>query len=402
MPFLSAAILAQVLTVGVGDRLEGRALSSTTDKRFEAEDAAYVSAGLDLDWLDARATYSPSLLLSPIEEETRVFALTHTVKGTADSSVVLYETQRFVAAIHAGIAYTQEDFRRQLFGAPLDPTNAVPPTPVDPTTPISDLSPSDAVQINGLTMRTGTAIAGVDFVERLSRRNTFTEYAAYGVTSGFDDVSRDYYPLTHGPAAGAAFAHGLTLRDTLKTSVDGRLSIEPETPERAWIVSASESYTHLFSRVVTGDAQAGAAYTDSKQGEQEPIRTVYPTVGLGLTYNDLVAQGRLSLRLQLSYAPVLDRSSVTFDPRIGSLVNVSFTRKRLSLYANVSSAVPTRPESIGSLSTFDGNLGLTYDLGAGFAADAGWRTAWQRYGGTQTLDWTWVGFIAVSWSYDLL
>src|SRR6185503_364968 len=173
-----------------------------------------------------------------------------------------------------------------------------------PTTPIAELTPSEAVRINGLVLRTGSAVADATFLERLSRRNSLLEYAGYGVSSGFDRNSRVLFPLAHGPRAGAAYIHGLSPRDTLTTKTDGQLTFVPANDERAWIVSVSEGLTHLFSRRVTGDAALGVAYTRSLIPRRPPSAGVYPTAEAGLTYNTLLARGRLLLRVQLSYSPV--------------------------------------------------------------------------------------------------
>ena len=405
MPLLPVAILAQVLTASVGDRMEARELVQKNDQLLEAENAAYATAAVDFTWLTLRGTYSPSLLVTPLETSPRVVSLTHTVTGSANSSVTLYESARFVAAVSADVSYLQQDFRRQLLGSPVAPLTGPPSdTPPSPTTPVSDLTPSEAVRVNGVTMRTGTAVAGATLLERLSRRDTLGEYAAYTASTGLDDVSRDLYPLAHGPRAGVGLLYGLDPRNTLTLRTDGQLTFVPSSDERAWIAGAAIGINHQFSRRTTGDVAIGVAYTRSEEGATEPVSQAYPISVAGLSYNDRVAQGRLYARLELSYLPVLDRTEVVYDPRVTSRANVSWSERYWSLYVNAESGVSTAPENVGSLSAASGNAGATYDLGAGFELDLGVRVAWQNYYQAtpedNQLPLTWVAFAALAWNYD--
>ena len=381
--------------------MEGRALIRKDDKRLEAENAAYVTAVVDFEWLKLSGTYSPSVLVTPLEQQPSVVSLTHTLSGSADASVTFYESSRFVATGRGNASYTQQNFRRTLLGAPLPEApkdGSIPP----PTAPVSDLTPSEAVQVNGFTMRTGTAVGDVTLLERLSRRTSLSEYAAYTVSTGMDADSRVLYPLAHGPRAGVAFDYGLDARTTLTTRADAQLTFVPATDERAWVAGVSEGIGHRFDRRLSGDAAVGFAYTRSDRPGEAPVDSSQPVAVVGLSYNGGFAHGKLYARLEFSYLPILDRTAVVYDPRASAFTNVSWTRRAWTLYANASSSVSTKPENPGSLRSANGNAGTSYDLGAGFAVDAGVRVAWQKYEQADTLPPTWVGFVALSWSYDLL
>lgn len=402
MSLLPAAVVAQVLSAGIGDRIEARAVFERDDRRLEAENSAYAAAALEYPELRLRLVYSPTVLLTPLERSPRALDLTHTIDGTAESNLTVYERARFVVGTQLRLAYRQEDYRRQLYGTSLPANTGAAPPPVPPGGPPSDASTSEAVRAGNVTTRYGSADASVSFMERLGRRSTLTESAGYATSIGLDEFSRTLYPFTHGPNASVRYVFVATPRDTLTTSLDGKLTIAPSIDGRAWESELEQRWLHLFSRRLSGDVSLGVEYTRAERLGNPPETAVYPTAEAGLSYGTRAAGGDLSLGIRLSYSPILDRTTLIFDPRVGVSGGVTWRKRRLYLYAATETTVSVSPEDPGSLSDARGRAGYVYDLGAGFSTDGGVRAIWQYYDGSTTIAPTWEVFLGLAWGYELL
>ena len=143
-------------------------------------------------------------------------------------------------------------------------------------------------------------------------------------------------------------------------------------------------------------------YTRTQSPATQTQNDFSPTAQVGLNYTTFVAQGRLSLRLQVSYEPILDRSALVFDPRFTVFGSADWVKKRWTLYAATGTTLSLDPNQEGSLTSVSANAGADYAIGAGFSAHAGVRFASQTFEGTEELAPTWVGFVALSWNYELL
>jgi hypothetical protein len=399
---LLPAIVAQVLSAGIGDRIEARAVFEQDDRRIEAENGAYAAVALTYPWLTLRLAYSPSVTLAPIESSPRVLSLTHTVDGTADSNLTVYQRARFSVGVHLGLSYRQEDFRDQLYGSSTPSNVGAKPPATPPGTPPSDASAADAVRADSPTTRYGTATAGVSFTENLSRRSTLTESAGYSASIGLDGYSRTLYPFAHGPSGAISYLYAWSPRDTLTTNLNGEVTFSPSTDGRAYRFDFDQRWLHLFSRQTTGFMSLGVSYTRSESRDVSREAEIYPTVAAGISYSTRAAGGELSLGMGVSYSPVLDRTRLIFDPRIGVSGGVGWTKRRWRLYAATETTVSVSRDNPGSLSAASGRAGVEYDIGSGFAADAGVRGVWEFYEGSETIAPTWEAFIGLSWGYDLL
>ena len=416
MPLSLVPFLAQVFTAEVGDRAEVRVINQTTDERMELENRAFASVGFQLPIAAARLTYSPSLLLTPVEKEPRDLTLTHTINASVDTGGPIYRTRRTLVGVHAGATYTQTNVQRQAFGAPAT-TQLAPAAPAEPAQPAEPTDPgiepteptpadgngndANAVRALGLTTRVASARADIALGERLSRRSTLNAYAGYTVSSGVDDATRELFPLLHGPIVGSQFLHAASRRDTLITQVDGQLSIVHENGALAALATATQGLSHQFSRQTSGDVSLGVSYTHVDEPELEPVSGFFPTGRVGLTHESTFARGRASYRLEAAYEPVLDRSTIVFDPRIRLSARAGWTRDRLTLYSTLNGVLTTQPGEEGALNSIGAEAGAAYDLGAGFSVDGGARAAWQSFQGVDLIAPGWALFAGLSWNYQL-
>src|SRR5215204_433098 len=76
MPFGLVPILAQVFTVAVGDRQELRLVANENDSYYEAENVANASVRLDGRRSTVGLRYTPSVIVSPLENESGGFRRT--------------------------------------------------------------------------------------------------------------------------------------------------------------------------------------------------------------------------------------------------------------------------------------------------------------------------------------
>jgi hypothetical protein len=397
---LLPAILAQVLSAGIGDRVEARAVFEQDDRRIEAENGAYAAVALTYPWLVLRLAYSPNVTLSPVERSPRVLSLTHNVDGSAESNFTVYQRARFTVGAQLGLTYRQEDFRDQLYGSSTPSNAGAAPPATPPGTPPSDAA--DAVRADSPTTRYGNARAGLSFTENLSRRSTLTESAGYSTSIGLDEYSRTLYPFAHGPSGGIAYLFAFSPRDNLTTNLTGEATFTPSTDGRAYRFDFDQRWLHLFNRQTTGYLSLGVSYTRSQSREFTREAEIYPTAEAGIGYGTRAAGGDLSLGIGVSYSPILDRTRLIFDPRVGVGGGINWTKRRWKLYAATETTVSVSPDNPGSLSSANGRAGVNYDIGSGFAADGGVRAIWEFYEGTETIAPTWEVFIGLSWGYDLL
>jgi hypothetical protein len=397
MSLLPAVIVAQVLTAEVGDRVELREVVEVTYRQFEAENSAYATVGLSYPWLTATLTYSPSVVLAPLESTPRTFRLTNTVNGVADSTTTLYEASRFKTTLRLTATYTQYDYGRSLINAPL-PASAQPPS--DPETP-PDASSAQAIEATGDTTRSGTAESEVTFTEALSRRGTLAESVGYTAGVGLDEESRLLFPFAHGPTASLSYTYVFSPRNMLTSELEGSVVFVPSRGGRAYRGDYEERLIHLFNRRTYSEFSLGVAYTRA-ENEGQPVEGITPTAEAALTTGMKAAGGDLSLGFRILYGPTLDRTALVFDPRVGVEGNIGWTKRRFSAFASTSTSVSVSPDDPGSLSGASGELGVRYDLGAGFTADAGLRFVWQQYNNQETLPPTSVAFIGLGWGYELL
>jgi hypothetical protein len=397
MSLLPAVILAQVVNAGIGDRVEVRQVVDVGTRQLEAENSAYGTVGLTYPWLRTQLTYSPSLTLAPLEETPRDLVLNNRIDGYADSLTTLYQASRFMTTLHIVATYLQQDYGRSLVGSPL-PAGA---RPIDPQTP-PDASSAETVRASGITTRLATLDTDLGFTEAVSRRSTFGQSVGYAASVGVDAPSRQLYPFTHGPTASLSHTYVFDPRNTLTSLLEGSMAYAPSTGNRAYRVDYEERLVHLFSRQTYSEFQIGVAYTRAELDGEPPISDVTPTAEAAITTNKKAAGGDLSLGMRLTYGPELDRTALVFDTRIGVEGNIGWTKGPFSSYAGTATAVSVNPDDAGSLSGVSGNMGVRYELGAGFMTEGGLRFAWQEYEGEETLPATWVAFIALSWGMELL
>jgi hypothetical protein len=426
MPFALVPILAQVFTVTAGDRAEVRLVANENDTYYEAEDDANVTMRLDGRRSTVGLSYSPSVIVSPLENESGGLRRTAYVfhRVGLDGSIGWQPSRRTTFTLSQTVNYDRSNTRVQaLSGGGAVP--GAPPTPGgDPAagpggTPNAEQQAATSTAQNSFlgTVEIVSVRTQLSHDHLLSRRSALRSFIAYGGSAGVGD-SQAFFPLVQGPDARSTYSYRLSRRDDLSTILAAQYQFS-ELGDRAFVASLSEAWGHSFSRYASMSIGAGITYVYFDPNNGPPQEDIFFGSGaggqLGVTFTSRykLNGGILTLFAGASYAPVLDQSqlirgdqtqqrSLTPDVRFGVFSGATWVKRRLTLYANVASIVSAEPNDPGALNSIGAALGSIYDLGAGFSFEAGARGGWQTFDGVELLAPSAAVFVALSWHGELL
>jgi hypothetical protein len=413
---LLAPVMAQLVTLALGDRIEGQYLISDEQRTFESSNASTAGATLTLDWGRAALTfgYSPTLTIVPLEETPRDVLLFHNAVIGGQ-----YRWRGTTLGLTQSASYGERDLAREALGAQPDPQGANPPGgAVDPTPPATG-APGGPTPGGGAaaapaptaptTPTTPTALPLTDDVRygsfrsaasldhTVSRALSLHFAGGYSISGGTDRESRRVIPIVRGPDASASGDYALDGRNTFTTKLTAQFAYSQNGTD-AFVTTLTEDYIHRFSRHTQGNLGAGVAFSRNKPPGGLALYSIYPTGQAGLSHTGRKAGGTYALALTGSTAPVLEPTTATVDPRLATIATANFTRRRLSLTATGSTALSLTPGERTALSSVSTSLVASYNLGAGFAVDTGMRSVWQRYGDRTLVKPTTVLFAGVSWN----
>ncbi len=442
MHVLLAPVLAQLLTLGLTERVEGNYVTSSqptpgiAKDYFESKSTTTPNGVLVLDWQHASLSfgYAPTLTIVPLEGP--------------DPEALVYH-QGFVAAQYAWrhttlrisqtAGYGERDFYREALTPYQAPQAATPPQQTNTgnnagntgntgtNTPPANTGTSGTGMTGGTPPTTGTggttggstATGGSTIPARtagtitnfgvfrtsavvdqtVSRNLTWRVGAGYGISGGMGEASK-LYPIVRGPDANASVRYQLDATNTFSTVVTGQYVIGQDG-SRALLLIGGEDYTHQFNRQTTLLAGAGISFGRSEVPSdylnREPLYGVFPVARVALTHGERVGRGTLTLAIGAATAPVVDITTASLDPRIGGYVTAAWAVKRFMLSASGFAAISLAPNSPSALNSVSASLGAHYDLKSGFLLDGGVRAIWQEYAGQNTIAPSLVFFLAVSW-----
>jgi len=418
MHALLAPILAQAVTLFIGDRTEFRSVHDLNRNDLEAESRP--AAGFRFAWprLSLGAVYEPSLTVAPLEDSTtreREFRTTpdrevqylHAARGQARLTLGKPRTTwSFDETVH----YAQRNLLREAIagglygGAPSSPVGGAPPGGAVGGTIPSVANPS-AERTNW-----GSARSAVDVTHELSRTHSLGVALGYEVSGGLDTPSRESLPPIHGPDGRVLFRTLLSPRDSLASIVAARYTLgtlsESQgvvpgqgTHTRGYYFVFVESVEHLFSRQLRGILAAGGSYSWQDQPGLPPTSGVLPSGAADLDYRTRVAKGTFQARAGVSFAPFLDPTTVTIDDRLSSRVLIGWEQGRTELILASQGTISTS-NSPSSIAMLNATAGALYDLGSGFRLDGGVRFAWQRLQEQDTVPRSGTIFVAGSYAWS--
>jgi hypothetical protein len=437
MHALLAPLLAQLVTLAVGDRVEGHYVLSQT-KYFESSNTTTPGVALTLDWRRAELGfgYQPTFTVVPLEKTPRSVLLIH--RAALDGR---YRWRRTSLALSEAVSFGIRDLRREALAAnqgvpnqtaapdqqkPAPPPEgsgtgvAMPPAGGAGTgtagtgAPAPNGAPANgatnpAVQSLAAKVRYGSFRSSASLDRIVSRPLSLRLTAGYTLAGGTDREAQRTLPLARGPDATASMHLALDGRNALTTSVTSQL-IYSEDGGNAFVAALSQDYSHQFTRRTSSSVGAGVALTRSEPPPAPvtpgaaialPLYSVYPTARASIGHTERLAHGMLAVSLSATAAPVLDVITTTIDPRLGGNFSTAWSRNRFSIGATAATALSLAP---GSKTAFDSiltALTVRFNVGAGFEADGGVRGVWQKYGGVAVIQPSAVLFAGLGWGADV-
>jgi hypothetical protein len=458
MHVLLAPVFAQLLTLGLTDRVDGNYITSsyrakgvTENNYFEAKNTTTPNATLVFDWRHASITfgYAPSLTIVPLEGPDPEFLVYQ--QGFFGAQ---YAWRHTTLNLTQTAGYGQRDFYKETLMPNQAPPAATPPqqtpggetntgntgTNTPPantgtagtgTTGGSPTTGTGGTTTGGTTGGTpgtgGTAIPAhphptrygafrtlVTLDQAVTRDVSWHAGVGYSITGGMTTDARKTYPLTYGPDANASVRYAVDARNTLTTIASAQM-VTNDAGTNALLLIGGEDYSHQFSRQTMFLAGAGISFGRSEpplkypggapieyvNGLRLPVYGVYPTARVSLTHTERAGNSTVTLATGAATTPVVDITSATLDPRVGAFATASWALQRFSLTANgltvISVAKTQTNKNTTSFGSVTASLTAHYDLKSGFLLDGGVRSIWQQYGGNTLVAPTLVIFFAVSW-----
>ncbi|HEX2673724.1 MAG TPA: hypothetical protein VHM25_22755 [Polyangiaceae bacterium] len=252
------------------------------------------------------------------------------------------------------------------------------------------------------TFRYGDLITQAGFNHNLSKRASTGAYVRYMVSGGMDEPSREAYPVIYNPSFGGFYNYNITPRSGVFGTTTGSYSTS-SFGNQTYNADLSVGYRYRFTKSFGLAASLGLGYARIIYPDGSVLEYFYLTAGAGaglgvnFEYRTKLGGGILYLYARAGYAPTLDQVRAVLDQRISWAVGATWTRKRVALYAGVTSAFSVRVDQPGALDVIGGAAGGSYVLGSGFVFDAGVRALWQAFEGTTQIPPTALAFVGLSW-----
>ncbi|MEO6598981.1 MAG: hypothetical protein ABIQ16_03850 [Polyangiaceae bacterium] len=391
-------ILAQLITVGVSDRTEARAVVSG-DKY--AEVATTPRAGINFGWKHATLSlgYGVSLTGASVAPD----GLTLIVFQNAFLAAS-YRWSRTTLTVSESVGYGNISFRNQAAAGALIPGavagTQLPTAPVTPGTggtgttgtgtpapqpPVGAAVNPNQIRASVRVLRYVTSVTNVGFATLVSPVLVVGGGVGYLITGTVGAEKVPEYPLVKGPVFQAYGSYSLDRSNDLRTSISTQY-LGALDGTNAWYGFASEAWGHRFSAQTQSQVSAGMSVTRNSRPDGLVALSFFPTVGAQLTRTVPAGRGQLSYGVNAAIAPAIDPVNAYVDPRFGFGGNVSWSKDRFGSALAVGVGLPVHTSSGGAeLNSFYSTLTLGYRLGAGFAVDTGVRGFWQTVGRAQTV-----------------
>ena len=383
MPALLAPILAQAITLSVGDRTGISARTFDDEVFVDADTSPSVQLGLTTQRTAWSLGYAPSLTVYSFGEDEE-FALLHL--GAASASM---RWRRHFLTLSQSGGYGRQNLRATPI---LEPE--VVQDPSAPPGPAQD--PAGQNQLLDQVISYGFSNSNATLTHLLTRRLTLSEFVGYATSSGLDDVARTVYPLQREVSGGANVGYALTRSDTLYTSAESQYVLTG--PVGVLIISAEERWSKRLSATATGEIGAGAAYAQS-ESETDPEHQVLPVATAALRLEFGRPRQRDALQFTTQLTADVDRTTGGVDERVLWGASAERTRGRLTLGASSTGSQSVNPDSADALTSISAGVSAEYALSAHFSLDANVSGNWQNLSGdNEGVSIFWLGGIGLTYT----
>lgn len=267
-----------------------------------------------------------------------------------------YITPRLVVALGQSAGIGDQVF---LGGGRVTPQAALGTDPMPATPPLSapTLATAGALDTNVLPASTTLPVltlrssAGVGY--RWERRLRSVVSAGYQLYGGMDHAAQAYLPLQRSLDGTAAVDYLLTPRINLVTALVGARTWLT-TDQRYLVLTLSESVMYTWTRTTKLDAGAGISsqLTESPQGADTLAITPVASLGISHTLGGRDLSG--SLRLSLTYAPLVDSVSGNIQDRLSVIGTASASQGDLRAGVSVGFFQTIPPDEPGAYTSVSG------------------------------------------------
>jgi hypothetical protein len=415
---LLPCLLAQAVTVTVGDRSEARVRIQGDVKRFDVETRPSVRLGIATPRTALTLGYSPGV--------------TELSVGTPDAQLIVYHTgfasgslrfERTTLSLSQSATYGTQNFSVAAVAlAPTAPPQAAPPTASEPTqqlprapgdsqapagppltpapsAPVPTPGTGAQVQAVNRTVLFGASSTTAGIQHLVSRRVFAGASGGYDISGGLDEPSRASIPIQKGPFAGARVGYLATRVDNLTTFADARWVKTDDTVD-ARLYSAGEEWTHRFQPNLSGTLGAGAGFTQIETLVPPVTRTkrLDPAAGAAMTYAFGVRGAHVETSGAVRVSPVIDRFTGGGDQRVAWGLGVTWTERQLTLSGGVSGSRSVDLTNPNAISAYGGSAGAAYHLTPEWTVETGVRASKQIMAGFEPIPILWGAFVAVGYA----
>ena len=422
MPLPLGPILAQLITLSVGDRTEARYVASGDLKRFEGSTVPSVGLALGTRRLRIYSSFSAAITLAPLETTPRYTTTFYTGALGVERS-----WRRDRVYVGTGFAFGEIDFGTQALTGnrfrpdstpPADTTSgnkdpststpqdkppdmgtmgAMPPT-TPGTTPGGVTTPnSDLVRASGGVARYGVVTVGIGYGRNETPTTSWSLDGGYSISGALDKESEERYPLVK------SFRVGATLNLTMgrNDGLGSMLFLQQATASNgtsSQLVSLTETWVHRLSPQTFTTLLGGLVGTRSPE-ENDIITkyTIFPTVAVGIGTRRRLGRGVFSCNANAGSAPVLDLVTAAVDPRLSFGLGAGYGQGRFSASLAVGSAISIAgSNSAGALQSVTSGVGVGYQALDNLSVTAGGRQSWQTFQGSTAIPFSYAAFLGVT------
>jgi hypothetical protein len=406
MPSFLGPILAQAITLSVGNATEARAVIEE-DVEYQGTTVPNATLGLRYKQLTLSMGYGVSIDVVPLDHEPRDISVFHggfIATGYTHGRTTFGVTQAF------GVG--RLDFRARALseaattrarapetggqtggetGVPSGPPSETPGTGTSAGPGVNEIAASPEL------VRYGTATTDVS-VEHLYSRDIALRFGVgYGVSGPLDRESAESYQLVETNRASAAVVHRLSARATARGTLTGEYAASIDGG-RAQLLTAEAGYGYAFTRRTSGELAGRLS------GSRLPARSgafvqynVYPGFSASISSFSVVGRGRATFTASAASAPQMDLVVLAIDPRVTIDAGTSYELRRFSASLVIGSALSTAGEgSAGSLRSVTGQLGAGYQITEFLSVRSGVRAAWQTFEGETAIPLTYAAFLGLT------
>ncbi len=415
MVALLAPVLAQLVTLSLGDRAEARYVATDVPgepKHFEG--ATYPNASLRFGWKRGELSlgYGASLIVTPLESSPRNVEIFHNAQLSA-----AYRWKRTTLTLGEAAGYGERNFARDALGT-TGTTPSTDPAPTNPTTPTGpDPAPTAPTGPSGqVTNPTGVApgvtryqsfVTSLSLTHQLDRATTLNADATYSLSGGVGAAARTSYPLVASEGLSLSANNQLgrywqvSSLLSLQHAFSPRLPAVPYTTDSV-LAAASETLSHRFGVRAGGQFGAGLAMTRREQSNGLTAYSVFPTFTLSAGTGVTLERGVFTVQGGIGATPVLDPLTATVDPRLTLTSGFGWSRDRFSASANLSAALSLgAEEDRGRINSTNAALTAAYQVADALGVDGGVRAAWQTFEGRTVLPPSWALFAGATFNVDI-